>query len=37
MFELFVELIPEAIYFSLFMIFAKGIKEKRLLFIVLSR
>ena len=36
MFELFVELIPEAIYFSLFMIFAKGIKEKRLLFIVLT-
>ena len=35
MLELFVGQIPEAIYFSLFMIFAKGIKQKRLLFITL--
>lgn len=35
MLELFLGQIPEAIYFSLFMIFAKGLKEKRILFITL--
>ena len=36
MFRYFVELLPEAIFFSLFMIYAKGIKERRLLFIALT-
>lgn len=35
MFELFVGQIPEAIYFSLFMIYAKNLKEKRILLIAL--
>ena len=35
MLELIIGQIPEAIYFSLFMIFAKGLKEKRILFTVL--
>ena len=35
MFTLLVSQIPEAIYFSLFMIYAKNIKEKRLLYILL--
>ena len=34
-FELLVGQIPEAIFFSLFMIFAKNIREKRILFITL--
>lgn len=33
--ELFLGQIPEAIFFALFMIFAKGIKEKRLLYTIL--
>ena len=33
--ELFLGQIPEAIYFTLFMIFAKNLKEKRILFIIL--
>lgn len=33
--ELFLGQIPEAIYFALFMIYAKNLKEKRLLFILL--
>lgn len=33
--ELLIGQIPEAIYFALFMIYAKGIKEKRILFIAL--
>lgn len=33
--ELLIGQIPEAIYFALFMIYAKGIKEKRILFTVL--
>lgn len=36
MFEILVELLPEAIFFALFLIFAKGIREKRLLFISLT-
>ena len=35
MLELFLGQIPEAIFFALFMIFAKGLKEKRLLFTIL--
>lgn len=35
MLELFLGQIPEAIYFALFMIYAKGLKEKRILFVVL--
>lgn len=35
MLELLIGQIPEAIYFALFMIYAKGIKEKKILFIVL--
>lgn len=35
MLELFLGQIPEAIFFALFMIFAKGLKEKRVLFTVL--
>ena len=35
MLELLLGQIPEAIFFSLFMIYAKNLKEKRLLFIVL--
>lgn len=35
MLELILGQIPEAIFFSLFMIYAKGIKEKRVLFTVL--
>lgn len=35
MLELIIGQIPEAIYFSLFMIYAKGLKEKRILFTVL--
>ena len=35
MLELIIGQIPEAIYFSLFMIYAKGIKEKRILFTIL--
>lgn len=35
MLELFLGQIPEAIFFALFMIFAKGIKEKRILFVIL--
>lgn len=35
MLELFLGQIPEAIYFALFMIFAKDLKEKRFLFIIL--
>lgn len=35
MLELILGQIPEAIFFSLFMIYAKGIKEKRILFTVL--
>lgn len=35
MLELFLGQIPEAIYFALFMIFAKELKEKRILFITL--
>lgn len=35
MLQLFLGQIPEAIYFSLFMIYAKGIKEKRILFTIL--
>lgn len=33
--ELLIGQIPEAIYFALFMIYAKGIKEKRILFTIL--
>lgn len=33
--ELFIGQIPEAIYFSLFLIYAKDLREKRLLFILL--
>lgn len=33
--QLFLGQIPEAIYFALFMIFAKQLKEKRVLFIIL--
>ena len=33
--ELFLGQIPEAIYFSLFMIYAKDLKEKRILFTIL--
>ena len=33
--ELLLGQIPEAIFFALFMIYAKGIKEKRILFIIL--
>lgn len=36
MFEIFIEQLPEAIFFSLFMILAKNIKEKRALFIALT-
>ena len=36
MFKVFIELLPEAIFFSLFMIFAKNLKEKRLLFVMLT-
>lgn len=35
MLELFLGQIPEAIFFALFMIFAKGLKEKRVLFTIL--
>ena len=35
MLEVLLGQIPEAIYFSLFMIFAKGLKEKRILFTIL--
>lgn len=35
MLEMFLGQIPEAIYFALFMIYAKRLKEKRILFIVL--
>ena len=35
MLELIIGQIPEAIYFSLFMIYAKGLKDKRILFTVL--
>lgn len=35
MLELIIGQIPEAIFFSLFMIYAKGIKEKRILFVIL--
>ena len=35
MLQLFVGQIPEAIYFSLFMIYTKRLKEKRLLYIIL--
>ena len=35
MLQLFLGQIPEAIYFALFMIFTKELKEKRILFIVL--
>ena len=35
MLELIVGQIPEAIFFSLFMIYAKGLKEKRILFTIL--
>ena len=33
--EIFLGQIPEAIYFALFMIFAKDLKEKRILYILL--
>ena len=36
MFKIFIELLPEAIFFSLFMIFAKNLKEKRILFVMLT-
>lgn len=36
MFKIFIELLPEAIFFSLFMIFAKNLKEKRILFVLLT-
>lgn len=36
MFLLLVEQLPEAIFFSLFMILAKQLKEKRLLFVLLT-
>lgn len=35
MLELFLGQIPEAIFFALFLIFAKNIKEKRIIFIIL--
>ena len=35
MLELIIGQIPEAIYFALFMIYAKGLKDKRILFTVL--
>ncbi len=35
-FRILVELLPEALFFSLFMILAKNIKEKRFLFIFLT-
>lgn len=35
MLELIIGQIPEAIYFALFMIYAKGLKEKRILFTIL--
>lgn len=35
MIEIFLGQIPEAIYFALFMIYAKDLKEKRILFTVL--
>lgn len=35
MLELFLGQIPEAIFFALFMIYAKNIKEKRVLFVAL--
>lgn len=35
MLQLFLGQIPEAIFLALFMIYAKGLKEKRLLFIFL--
>lgn len=35
MLELLIGQIPEAIFFALFMIYAKGLKEKRILFIIL--
>ena len=35
MLELFLGQIPEAIFFSLFMIYTKRLKEKRILFTVL--
>lgn len=35
MLELLLGQIPEAIFFALFMIYAKGLKEKRILFIIL--
>ena len=35
MLELIIGQIPEAIYFALFMIYAKGLKEKKILFTVL--
>ena len=33
--EIFLGQIPEAIYFALFMMFAKDLKEKRILYILL--
>ena len=33
--ELFLGQIPEAVYFALFLIFTKNLKEKRVLFIIL--
>lgn len=36
LYELFIGQIPEAVFFPLFVIFCKGIKEKRLAFISLS-
>ena len=35
MLELLIGQIPEAIFFALFMIYAKGLKEKRILFVIL--
>lgn len=36
MFRVFIELLPEAMFFSLFMILAKNIKENRVLFVSLT-
>lgn len=36
LFKIFIEQLPEAIFFSLFIIFAKGLKEKRAIFIFLT-
>ena len=35
MIDLVIGQIPEAVFFSLFMIYAKGIKEKRIIFTIL--